>query len=318
MKHSGFRSTQLVSSPQVWQRLGLVLAGMSTALLQLGQPVLAGDPFRPDNPHDISDTSEQVFYAMFRDGNYVEARAYLENADADAASDPMFHALEAAFHYLDEDWSGMQASAAETRQAAANLAASDELRSHLYEAVGIFLEGAHVLQTEGIAQGTPKALSMLQQVFAQMDAAERLDPADPELSLLKGFMDLLLAVNLPFANPEKAIERLANYGYPDYVAYRGLALGYRDLDRNDEAIAAIDRALEGAPDNPDLLYLKGQILVRMGYESDGEDYLTEALSYADQLPEATAIQIAIEQCRVRNEDQCTARANQEYGSRGDS
>jgi hypothetical protein len=48
--------------------------------------------------------------------------------------------------------------AALTKSTAADLGSADPLRSNLYEAVGIFLEGAHILQTEGVAQGTPKAL----------------------------------------------------------------------------------------------------------------------------------------------------------------
>ncbi|NER79168.1 MAG: hypothetical protein F6K42_06215 [Leptolyngbya sp. SIO1D8] len=292
-----------------------MLAGASAVLLQLGYPALAGDPFRPSDPRDISEISEQAFYAMFRDGNYVVAREYLETADdSTVQSDPMFHALGAAFDYLDEDWDGLLAKAELTQQTASALSSSDPLRSNLYEAVGIFLEGAHILQTEGIAQGTPKALGMLQQVFDRMDAAEEIDPEDPELSLLKGFMDLLLAVNLPFANPERAIERLETYGYPDYVTYRGIALGYRDLDRNQEALAAIDVALEAAPNNPDLMYLKAQILRRLDQREASIEFFEQALEYADQLPLSTTKQIAIEQCRARGESRtvCKDRINQQY------
>ncbi|HEY9888289.1 MAG TPA: Sll0314/Alr1548 family TPR repeat-containing protein [Candidatus Obscuribacterales bacterium] len=278
------------------------------------QPALAGDPFRVDAPRDVSDAGEQVFYAMFRDGNYVAAREYLETADPSANNDPLFHALGAAFAYLDEDWNTLLTKATLTKQTAAQLASADPLRSNLYEAVGIFLEGAHILQTEGVAQGTPKALGMLQQVFDRMEAAEAIDPQDPELSLLKGYMDLLLAVNLPFANPERAIARLENFGYPTYVAYRGIALGYRDLDRDAEALTAVDVALAAAPNNPDLISLKAQILLRLDRREESIAYFSQALEYADQLPPKIGRQVVFEHCKATGEERsiCNERAAASY------
>lgn len=300
---------------KIVRRLGCLLMGVSLAIIPLTQTAFAGDPFRTEAPHDISDTSEQIFYAMFRDGDYVAAREYLASAGADAEADPLFHALGAALAYLDEDWATLASKAALTQQTATELAGSDDLRSNLYEAVGVFLEGAHILQTEGVAQGTPKALGMLQRVFDRMDAAEAIDPEDPELSLLKGYMDLLLAVNLPFANPEKAISRLETYGYPTYVAYRGIALGYRDLDRDTEALEALDVALGEAPNNPDLLYLKAQLLRRLDRTAESQEYFAQAIEYADQLPAATSRQIAFEQCHITGEDRavCSARAAEQFG-----
>lgn len=284
---------------QRWlQRWGMALASVTAILLPLGQFALAGDPFRTEASPTISETSEQMFYAMFRDGNYVEARQYLDTADADARQDPMLHAMGAAFYYLDEDWEGLKAQALKTQEAAIAITATDPLRGNLYEAVGIFMEGAHLLQTEGIAQGTPRALRMLQQVLDRMDKAENIDPTDPELSLLKGYMDLLLAVNLPFSDPEQAISRLETHGNPDYVAYRGIALGYRDLGRNEAALDAIDTAIAAAPENPDLFYLKAQILRRLDRNGESVTVFGQALQYADQLPLATTLQIAIEQCQA--------------------
>lgn len=316
MSHPVIRFGQSLRSPKAARRLLGLLLGIGLALLPLMQPSWAGDPFRAQSPHEISDTSEQVFYAMFRDGNYVAARQGLNNADASANSDPLFHALGAAFAYLDEDWNTLATKAALTQQAATQLAPTDPLRGNLYEAVGIFLEGAHVLQTEGVARGTPKALGMLQQVFDRMDAAEAVDPQDPELNLLKGYMDLLLAVNLPFADPERAIERLGTYGYPTYVAQRGIALGYRDLERDSEALTAVDAAIAAAPENPDLLYLKAQILRRLGRTDESLQYFDQALTYAAQLPSKTAVQIAFERCHVTGQDRtvCRQQANEQYGA----
>lgn len=300
---------------KLFQRLLCLLLGIGISLLPLIQPAFAGDPFRVTNPRSISETSEQAFYAMFRDGNYVEARDYLEDADPAANDDPLFHALGAAFAYLDDDLDTLETKAVLTKETAIQLEGADPLRSNLYEAVGIFLEGAHIIQTEGLAQGTPKALGMLQRVFDRMDAAEAIDPEDPELSLLKGFMDLLLAVNLPFANPETAIERLEDYGYPEYVSYRGIAIGYRDLDRNTEALEAATIALEAAPENPDLMYLKAQILRRLDRDAESLELFNRALTYADQLPASTNRQIALEQCRAAGEERsvCKDRAAEQYG-----
>ncbi|MEM6521448.1 MAG: Sll0314/Alr1548 family TPR repeat-containing protein [Cyanobacteria bacterium P01_C01_bin.70] len=300
---------------QVAQRLLCGLLGLSLALLPLMQPGWAGDPFRLQNPRNISAASEQVFYAMFRDGDYVAARDALANAEASAADDPLFHALEGALAYLEADWDTLAAKAALTEQTAARLTNTDPLRSNLYEAVGIFLEGAHILQTEGIAQGTPKALGMLQQVFDHMETAESIAPQDPELSLLKGYMDLLLAVNLPFANPEGAITQLQDYGYPTYVAYRGIALGYRDLDRDAEALEAAEVALAAAPENPDLLYLKAQLLRRLERKTESIEYFDQALTYADQLPSNTLRQLAFERCHAGGQDRqvCRQQVNDQYG-----
>ncbi len=311
MKSFQPRFTLLPSARRWRHRLTYFLVGAGLTLLPLMQPALAGDPFRPDNPHAISSTSELVFYAMFRDGNYLAARQYLAEAEPEANADPLFHALGAAFDYLDQNWEGVRQKSELTKRAAAELATFDPLRSNLYKAVGIFLEGAYILQVEGIAQGTPKALSRLQQVFDLMDEAARIDPNDPELNLLKGYMDLLLSVNLPFANPERAIAQLRDYAYPPYLSYRGVALGYRDLDRNAEALEAVDLALAEAPQNPDLLYLKAQILRRLNRTEESLVYFNEALEYAAQLPSETRRQITFEQCQATggSRDVCKQRAN---------
>ncbi len=291
------------------KRLGLALAGTSTVMLQLGSlPALAGDPFRISNPSsDINNNTEEAFYAIFRDGDYVTAETLLMAADA-TAEDPLHHAMLASLAYLQGE-AGLPElldRAELTQAAAADLMATDRLRGNLYGAVGIFLEGAHVLQTQGIARGTPRALGMLQEVFDKMDAAEDINANDPELSLIKGFMDLLLAVNLPFANPEDAIARLRDHGSPTYVAQRGIAVGYRDLGEYDKALdavnsalAAVDAAKAGDNTNPDLLQLKAQILWGLGDAQGSAAAYDEAYSYSAQLPEATAQRIIFDRCIVQ-------------------
>ncbi len=280
-------------------RLKAVLAGaLTTAFLGLAPMVAqAGDPFRSNNPHDIGDKTEAVFNALFYEGNYTAAQALVGEAIAAEPGEPINYAIAAALGYLNQDLDKLAQQASMTQQTAVALKASDPLRGHMYNAVGIFMEGAHVLQTQGIARGTPTTLRLLQRVFSELDAAEKIDRNDPELSLLKGFMDLLLAVNLPFANPDNAIARLQN-GSPAYLARRGVAIGMRDLGRYDEALTEVDKALAAAPENPDLLYLKAQILfLQQQYEASLPFYRS-ALSYADQLPASTARQIAFEACQA--------------------
>ena len=173
---------------------------------------------------------------------------------------------------------------------------ADPLRGHIYTAVGIFLEGAHVVTTQGIARGTPTALRKLQQVFSHFNQAESISENDPELSLVKGYMDLLLAVNLPFSNPEKAINYLDSHGRPDYIAQRGIAIGYRDLGQYNEAIDAVDRAIEEAPDNPELYYLKAQIYSNQDRDDESVELYNKTLEYEEQLPRRLVKQIRFEHC----------------------
>jgi predicted Zn-dependent protease len=137
-------------------------------------------------------------------------------------------------------------------------------------------------------------------VFENMDEAEKIDPNDPEFNLLKGYMDLILAVNLPFSNPQQAIDRLQKYAAPAYLAERGIALGYRDLDQADRALAAVDQALRGTPDNPELLYLKAQILAIQNKYPESLPFFRQALATPDRLFPNQLAQIFFEQCRTMN------------------
>ncbi|QQE64770.1 hypothetical protein GFS31_14520 [Leptolyngbya sp. BL0902] len=287
------------------------LAGaLTTAMVGLsGLPALAGDPFRPNTPHAIGDATEAAFKALFYEGNYTAAKQLANQAIASEPNEPMNYAIAAALDYLDQDLSSLLEKAQQTQSAAAALKETDPLRGHLYTAVGLFLEGAHVIQTQGLTRGTPTVLRLLQRVFGELNAAEAINPNDPELSLLKGFMDLLLAVNLPFANPDQAISRLQQ-GYPAYLSHRGIAIGLRDLQRYDEALVEANRALTAAPSNPDLMYLKAQILFLQQDFQGSLPYYAAALARADQLPATTVRQIRFEECRAQGTDSntCSTRA----------
>lgn len=283
----------------------LLALGLS---LSVALPSLAADPFRTTSPHDIGDQTEAAFKAIFKDGDYVSARDYLRQAETTEADEPLVHAMLASMAYLDADWDEVANRAQLTQSKAQDLVAIDPLRGHLYTAVGIFLEGAHVLKTRGVARGTPTALAMLQRVFSELDDAESIDPNDPELNLLKGYMDLMLAVNLPFSNPEEAIARMDQHGSPIYLSQRGIAIGYRDLEQYDEAMSAVNQALGAAPENPELLYLKAQLLARQGNKSESVELFDQALTYAEQLPDPLVQRITWEGCIVEGTpgDECSA------------
>jgi tetratricopeptide (TPR) repeat protein len=290
-----------------------VLLGVGTAL-----PTLAADPFRANTsttPHSIGPLTEDAFEAIFKTGDYEAARTVLNKAKTDEADEPLVHAMLASMAYLSGDLEGVLDYAKSTQSAAQTLQSTDELRGHLYTAVGTFLEGAYVLKTEGVAQGTPRALGMLQTVFSEIDDAESIDPNDPELNLIKGYMDLMLAVNLPFSDPEEAISRMDAHGSPSYLTQRGIAVGYRDLGEYDQAVAAVDVAISAAPTNPELLYLKAQILAKKGgAQADSVKLFKQALTYADQLPTALVRQITWEGCVAEQLPECEALRDQAVGA----
>jgi tetratricopeptide (TPR) repeat protein len=279
-----------------WTVSGKIASSLGSAALFtlscLSAPAFAGDPFQRDEPHAIGDRTEEAFNAMFRDGNYDTALTAIDRAIQEEPNEPMAQALKASLIYLNEgEWSDFKTYATNTRTIAEALAQSDPIRSHLYTAVGHFLEGAYAFEIEGPVRGTPAALAELRQVFQHLDAAEQMDSTDPELNIIKGFMDLLLAVNLPFANPDQSIERLKTHAGPDYLAHRGLAIGYRDLEREDEAMVEVDKALELTPNNPEIWYLKAQIFVEQGKHKESLSWFNKALEKSQQLPDEIVDQI---------------------------
>ena len=245
------------------KHISLVFSYAFTITLSLwGSPTLAGDPFRTTNPRNIGEKTEEAFSSIFQKGNYKKAKDYLIEAESEGKEEdePLSHALRASLAYTEEDWDSLKNYASKTLKTAQDLVDKDPLRGNLYLAVGHFLDGTYIFEKEGAIS----ALSKLQLVFKYLDEAEEKDSNDPELNLIKGYMDLLLAVNLPFSDPEQAIERLENYASPDYLVNRGIAVAYRDLDQYDKALKFVDQALKSTPENPELHYLKGQILRKQG------------------------------------------------------
>lgn len=290
----------------------------SAALVSLSLwagPSLAKDPFRTTNPRPISTPTENAFRAFFEQGNYPATAKHLGQAEA---SEPMNTAMKASLVYL--DWQGerdaqkksslleqFRAYATATRNNAQGMVATDPLRGNLYLAVGHFLEAAYIVLKEGMVKGTPQGMGEVQKAFDYLKAAEAVDPNDPEFALVKGYIELLMALNLPFSSPTPAIERLQTYARPSYLADRGIALGYRDLNQPEKAMAAVDRALQLTPNNPELHYLKAQILVRQGNNRDSIPLFEKALTKSDQLPPVLVKQITRELNRTKKRLETTGK-----------
>lgn len=73
---------------RLWQRFALYLSG-AIAPWVLSTAALAGDPFRTGSQaRPISDQTEAVFVALFRDGNYVKGKELLPAALSAIAKNP--------------------------------------------------------------------------------------------------------------------------------------------------------------------------------------------------------------------------------------
>ncbi len=271
----------------------------SAAVVVLGvwaAPTFAADPFRTSNPRAIDENTQAAFESIFKDGNYKGAKNYLTKAEAAQSKEPLVYAMQGALAYTNGDWDTLNRYASKTMQTAQQLTSTDPLRANLYTAVGHFLEGAYDFKKNGPVG----AVTKLQKVFQALDEAKKVDPNDPELNLIAGYMDLILAVNLPFSDPAQAIAKLEKYGSPSYLAYRGIAVGYRDLKQYDKAMGYVDRALASTPNNPEVLYLKAQILRAQDKKQESLEFFRKALEKQAQLPKESAAQITFEQCRLQN------------------
>jgi tetratricopeptide (TPR) repeat protein len=269
-------------------------------------PAFAGDPFRASNPRNIGDKTEAAFKAVFQKGNYPEAESYLQQALSSEPNEPLAYAMRASLAYTNKDLTTLDTYSKKTLETGQKLIASDPLRGNLYTAVGNFLEGAVIITREGTG-GAPQALSRLRQVYQYLDKAEAISANDPEVNLIKGYMDLLLAVNLPFANPDEAIQRLAKNAAPQYLVDRGIALAYRDLKNYSQALDYANRALKATSDNPELYYLKAQILNAQGRRDNSRQKIQDAIAHFDkalskksQLPADLVKQIESERSNANN------------------
>ncbi len=256
------------------------------------------------NPVKAGVNIEKAKEAMFRDGDYSKAREYLTAALKTDPNEPLTYAMNTLYPFSSGDFEKVKEYGDKTTQAAEKLVKTNPLRGNLYQGVGLAILSAYEMKREN--GGALGALSKLQKVFEYMDKAKKIDPNNRELNLLKGYMDLLLAVNVPFSDTNQAIEQLQN-AEPKYLAYRGIYIGYRDLKEYDKAIEAIDRAIQLAPNNPELTYYKAQIYAIRGRAKKNDSDLKTSLqlfetAYAkrDRLLLGTIVQILSEHCQAKS------------------
>ncbi len=283
-------------------RLAQVSLGAAIALTLVINPSWAGDPFRSQSEaRQIGDKTEAAFKAVFQQGDYPAAERYLNQALSSEADEPLAYAMKASLAYVNGDLAGLDNYSKRTLEAGQKLVKTDQLRGNIYTATGHFLEGAAIITREGTLRGAPQALSRLRLVYEYLDRAEAISPRDPELNLLRGYMDLMLSVSLPFANPDEAINRLQTNAAPEYLTNRGIAVAYRDLKQYSQALDYANRAIKAASDNPELYYLKAQILKEQGRREKSQQLIREAIANFDkaltkrsQLPKQLVQQIESE------------------------
>ncbi|MBM0744197.1 tetratricopeptide repeat protein [Phormidium sp. CLA17] len=290
--------TNLLTTPQHHSKLSLktISQVVSATMLAIGLftgYAVAKDPFRTTNPRAISDKTEAAFEAFFKQGDYKAAANLLNQTES---NEPLALSMKATLAYNDvlagRDNKEKQAalldqfrnSSTQTRTAAEKLLPTDPLRGNMYLAVSHFFDGVYAFTKDGTIKGTPQVLKELQQVLKYLDAAEAIAPNDPELNMLRGFMDVYTGIYLPFGNSEKGVERLQKYANPRYLAERGLSMGYLEMKQYDKALTSVDRAIALTPNNPEVQYLKAKILVKQGKDQESLTYFDKALSKKDQLP----------------------------------
>jgi tetratricopeptide (TPR) repeat protein len=260
----------------------------------------------PPSGHKVTTGSnvERAKESMFRDGDYIKARQYLKAALQTEPNEPLTYAMNTLYPFSSGDFEQVRVYGDKTTKVAAQLTNIDPLRANLYQGVGLAILGAYEMKKDN--GGALGALSKLQKVFQYMDKAKQSDPNNRELNLVKGYMDLLLAVNVPFSDTSQAIEQLKN-AEPKYLALRGMYIGYRDLKEYDKAIAAINGAIELAPNNPELLYYKAQVLGIRGREKKNDNDLRKSMQLFEaayqkrnQLLLSTVAQILSERCQAKS------------------
>ncbi len=320
------------SSVRPWsQRLGLALGSVAVtaATLGLGNPALAGDPFRSSNPMPIGAKTEAAFKAMFQESNYAKAADLLEEAQVSEANEPLIYPMLALLAQYEKDYAAMQGYATQTREAATAIQDSQPLRSNLYSAVAEFVEGAYILSDEGDGpvRGLGKALGKLRSFNASMAAARKIDKDDPELNLLEGFTDMYASAYLPLTSTDAAVEKLQKAG-PSYLANWLTGLGYRILDKHDKGIAAVEAGLAAQPNHAEMHYLKAQLEMQKAKKDASrltvaQKHFDLALAQSEVLPKRLVGQILRERCINQEkldgqERSCTGFMKQAIRDSGDS
>jgi tetratricopeptide (TPR) repeat protein len=121
---------------------------------------------------------------------------------------------------------------------------------------------------------------------------------------------LFLSKYTPFSQSDQVISRFEKYASPDYLKNRALSTTYRDLKQYDKAMNYLDQAIAETPNNPELQYLKGQLLRLEGRNDkdlsklqQAQTYYAQALQKQDQLSRSVTVQLNHENNAVIDEIQ---------------
>ena len=264
------------------------LAVLSGAVL-LCSSASAADPFRSGTgARPMGAALENAFEDFFRTGSYLNSTQKLSEAQAENPREPLVYSLQAALAYFNGQPSQVQVLGQKIQQVAQSLQVKDSARSHLYRGIGEGFEGASLyLKDKNL--GIIKALPYLSSMIFEIDKAHQLAPNDPEINLVSGYVEMVLATQKlkSYSDALSSFRRAA----PAYLAYRGQALVYRDTKNYPQAQTMVGKALKEAPRNPDLFYLKGQILALQKRPVDAVASFDQALALGKQLPESVKKQI---------------------------
>jgi tetratricopeptide (TPR) repeat protein len=278
------------SKKKTWMSKGIWMTLPLLTLLFAGSG-LAADPFRTGkNARPMGTALEKAFEDFFRSGNYLNSSRKLTAAQTENPNEPLVYTLKAALAYLNSQPQQLEALAKKTREVSLALESTDKPRSHLYRGLADGLEGASYYLKDGDA-GLFTAFPKISAMILEIDKARQLAPTDPEINLIVGYINTVEA-KLP-GRSHKYKEAIGAFqkANPSYLAYRGQALVYRDTKDYSQAQVMVDKALADAPQNPDLLYLKAQILALQKKPAEAVALFDKALSFGKQLPESTKKQI---------------------------
>lgn len=298
-------------------------AFMATALtLGVALPTLAADPFRSGmspNASPMGSTTGEAFELMFKDSDYKGAEALLNSAEGSEADEPLLYTLQALLIYQNEDskdWSELSSYAQKTKSAAKALSRkgddSSKLRGNLYLAMADFLDGAYAITKDGPVLGMSTAFGKLRGIYGSMKKARAINPDDPELNLVQGFLDMMVSNYLPLSDTKSAIKKLESVREtnPDaaYLANWALATGYRTMKKQDKALEAVNLGLADQPNHAELNYLKAQILGAQGNYAGAKPLFAKALQASATMPDNLVAQIFYEACKNEQSLDGTKRA----------
>jgi tetratricopeptide (TPR) repeat protein len=252
------------------------------AILLCASSALAADPFRVGfKARPMGASLQSAFEDFFRYGRYQSSDQKLTKAQAENPNEPLVYTLQAATAYQNQQKDVFLTTLPKIRAASKAIAEKDVARSHLYRGIAQGLEGYFLKDS---VTDLPKTLTYASSMLLEIDKAHQLSPNDPEINLFVGFINMVLG---------KRDEALTNFqkAGPPYLALRGQALVYRDTKDYPNAQIAVDKAIAVAPKNPELLYLKAQILSLQKNPTEAVKYFDQAIKLGNELPEGTLKQI---------------------------